>query len=176
MISDEQRMTKVALILGFIALIVFVILLSLAANAQTKPKHSWPIRLVTSVAKQYVTTAHDCTHRWDFALECVAVLGSGAFDFKTTSDAIHVGLQEGNPFVYGIIGKRPGAAKLIAYDAVNSSIELVGLNYLYHTRDVDPKGPLDIGLAGLYAGVHIWAGIHNTHLVNECRQAGIVCH
>lgn len=164
----------------FLALILGVILLGLAlepgAHAQSKPKHSWPIRAAVAVGKQYVSTFHDCTHRWDFALECVAVFGSAAFDFKTTADAIHAGGREANPLVYGIIGRRPGAAKLIAYGALSSSLELAGINYLYHTRDVSPRGPWDAPLAGLYAGMHIWAGIHNTNLVNDCRRAGIVCH
>lgn len=155
--------------------LVMTLLMGIAGPCAPAQASPWPIRAAKAVGKQYVSMAKDCTHHLQFALECAAVFGSMAFDMYSTGRAVHAGLEEGNPLVYGVIGKQPAPHKLAIYGGVTASLELAGLDYLYNTRDVDPKGPYDLGLAGLFAGVHIWAGIHNTNLANACRRAALSC-
>ncbi len=151
-------------------LLILILLIAPAASAAP-----WPIRAAKAVGHQYVSMAHDCTHHIQFALECVAVLGSAAFDMQSTDRAVRAGLEEGNPLVYGLIGRRPSAHKLAIYGGVTATLELAGLDYLYENRDVSPKGPWDVVFAGGYTGLHVWAGVHNNNLANACHQAKLTC-
>lgn len=149
-----------------------VAMLLMAVSVQASP---WPVRAAKVFGKQYVSMIKDCTHKWDFALQCIAVYGSAAFDFQTTSSAINHGFSEGNPLIYGVIGRRPSAHKLAIYAFVTSSLEMTGIDYLYNNRNVRPRGPWDLLGTGEFTGLHIWAGIHNNNLVANCQKAHLIC-
>lgn len=160
-----------------ITVIALALALSVSGQAQSKPRWYSPVHIAKSFGKQYVQMLHDCTHKWDFALQCAGVFGSIAYDYATTADGIQNGRTEANPFVNAFIGKRPAAHKIALFTFVYSQVEMTGINYLYNTRDVKPAGAgWDIGISAGATAVHLAAGIHNARtLKSQCQAAKLVC-
>ena len=143
------------------------LILLCAAPLSAKP---WYLRAADNLGHNAKLSAVDCVRDMRMRFECGVAIGAMLYDFKTTrdfEDCCYPHIREANP----LFGAQAKSWRMALIGGALLFAEIDGLDYV---RRNEPKGTwwemIDLGAV---SGLHVYAGIHNEHLISACQRSGV---